>query len=78
MKRATRTVRLAPARDGGLYPIYDKGGKAAAHELCAIVYPSTSEVRRALSIIRRYFPQYRANGAELHIYGIPKNTKGKK
>jgi len=78
VKQATRTVHLAPAEGGGLYPIYDKGGNAAAHELCAIVAPSPSERRRALSILRRYFPAYGANGAELRIYGIPKQTKGKK
>ena len=78
MKQATRTVRLAPAEGGGLYPYYDRGGETAAHELCAIVAPSPSENRRALSIIRRYFPAYRANGAELRIYGLPKKAKGRK
>lgn len=78
MKQATRTVHLAPAQGGGLYPIYDKGGNNPAHELCAIVAASPSEMRRALSIIRRYFPAYRANGAELRIYGKLKQTKGTK
>lgn len=78
MKKATRTVRLAPARDGGLYAITDTGA-ADAPELCAIVAPSPQEQRRALAIIRRHFPAYRANGAELTIYGTRKNnTKDRK
>lgn len=77
MKKATRTVRLAPARGGGLYAIADTGA-ADAPELCAIVYPSPSEIRRALGILRRHFPAYRVDGAELFIYGRTKNTKGTK
>lgn len=77
MKRLLRTVHLAPARDGGLYAFSDKGA-ANAPELCAIVYPSPSEMRRALGILRRHFPAYRMDGAELFIYGKTKNTKGTK
>ncbi len=77
MKRATRVVHLAPAEGGGLYPIMDKGGENAP-ELCVFVYPSPPEIRRALGIVRRHFPAYRVNGAELKIYGLRKQTKGRK
>ena len=77
MKKQLRTVHLAPARDGGLYAFSDKGA-ADTPELCAIVYPSPSEIRRALGILRRHFPAYRMGGAELFIYGKNKNTKGTK
>ena len=77
MKRATRVVHLAPAEGGGLYPIMDKGGENAP-ELCAVVYPSPSEMRRAACIVRRHFPAYRVDGAELKIYGLRKQTKGRK
>ena len=76
MKKALRTVRLAPARDGGLYAFSDKGA-ADAPELCAVVYPSPSEMRRAFGILRRHFPAYRMDGAELKIYGRIKRAKGK-
>ena len=76
MKKQLRTVHLAPARDGGLYAIAEKGA-ADAPELCAVVYPSPSEIRRALGILRRHFPAYRLNGAELKIYGRIKRAKGK-
>ena len=77
MKQQLRTVHLAPARDGGLYAFSDKG-TADAPELCAIVYPSPSEIRRALGILRRHFPAYRMDGAELRIYGRIKQAKGTK
>ena len=77
MKKALRTVRLAPARDGGLYAFSDKGA-ADTPELCAIVYPSPSEMRRAFGILRRHFPAYRMDGAELFIYGKIKQAKGTK
>lgn len=77
MKKQLRTVHLAPARDGGLYAFSDKGA-ADTPELCAIVYPSPSEIRRALGILRRHFPAYRMDGAELRIYGRIKQAKGTK
>ena len=77
MKKQLRTVHLAPARDGGLYAIAEKGA-ADAPELCAVVYPSPSEMRRAFGILRRHFPAYRLDGAELKIYGRIKQTKGTK
>ena len=77
MKRKCRTVHLAPARDGGLYAIAEWGA-ADAPEVCAIVYPSPSEIRRAFGILRRHFPAYRMSGAELKIYGLRKQTKGTK
>ena len=77
MIKQLRTVYLAPARDGGLYAIADKGA-ADAPEICAIVYPSPSEIRRAFGILRRHFPAYRRVGAELRIYGIIKQAKGTK
>ena len=77
MKKQLRTVHLAPARDGGLYAFSDKGA-ADTPELCAIVYPSPSEIRRALGILRRHFPAYRLDGAELKIYGKIKQAKGTK
>ena len=77
MKKQLRTVHLAPARDGGLYAIADKGA-ADAPELCAIVYPSPSEIRRALGILRRHFLAYRLDGAELKIYGRIRQAKGTK
>ena len=55
----------------------DKGGENAP-ELCVFVYPSPPEIRRALGIVRRHFPAYRVNGAELKIYGLRKQTKGRK
>jgi len=77
VKKQLRTVHLAPARDGGLYAFSDKGA-ADTPELCAIVYPSPSEIRRALGILRRHFPAYRMDGAELRIYGRIKQAKGTK
>ena len=77
MKKQLRTVHLAPARDGGLYAFSDKGAADAA-EICAIVYPSPSEMRRAFGILRRHFPAYRMDGAELKIYGRIKQAKGTK
>ena len=77
MKKQLRAVHLAPARDGGLYAIAEKGA-ADAPELCAVVYPSPSEIRRALGILRRHFPAYRLDGAELKIYGRIKPAKGTK
>ena len=77
MKKQLRTVRLAPARGGGLYAIADTGA-ADAPEVCAIVAPSPQEQRRAVAILRRNFPAYRADGAELFIYGKIKQAKGTK
>ena len=77
MKKQLRTVHLAPARNGGLYAIAENGA-ADAPELCAVVYPSPSEIRRALGILRRHFPAYRLDGAELKIYGRIKQAKGTK
>ena len=76
MIKQLRTVHLAPARDGGLYAFSDKGA-ADEPELCAVVYPSPSEMRRAFGILRRHFPAYRMDGAELKIYGRIKRAKGK-
>ena len=77
MIKQLRTVYLAPARDGGLYT-FSATGAADAPEICAIVYPSPSEMRRAFGILRRHFPAYRLDGAELKIYGRIKQAKGTK
>lgn len=62
-----RTVILAPNERGGLYPIFDSGGNAP--NLRVVVSAQPFIQRRALAIVRRYFPAYRANGAELHLFG---------
>lgn len=62
-----RTIKLAMNERGGLYMIFDSGGNAPNLRVVVSAHPFIQ--RRALEIVRRYFPAYRAKGAELHLFG---------
>lgn len=72
----TRAVMLAPDGHGGLYPIQETGAADAPFlRVCVDAHPFING--RAKTIISKYFPKYRADGVELHLYGKLKTTKAK-